>query len=67
MKESELMGLLDMIKGGSLGVGISSYPHHDDNNQRIHEGCLELEKRKLIYRKHEETDYVLWMPIKEVL
>ena len=63
--ETELASLLAMIRGSNssfMSIGICSYPLHDSNNRRIHTGCLVLEERGLIYRKHEETDYILWMP-----
>lgn len=60
--EVELKGILSIINGeekwGWLGPGIHSY-----NGTKLHDVCLELEKRKLIYRKHDDKIYyVYWMP-----
>ncbi|HEA65260.1 MAG TPA: hypothetical protein ENI07_00320 [Desulfobacterales bacterium] len=58
--------LLQLIRGegkfGSLGKGITSYPNGDENNQNIHSDCLELERRRLIYRHYiSECGSIVWM------
>ena len=65
---SMLASLLMAIRGeGALWLssrGLATYPLADDeNNKRLHEGCLDLEQRGRIYRANDETDYVLWMPL----
>lgn len=59
--------LLQCIRGEGkqqLCRGITSYPFEEnDNNIRIHNGCLKLEKQGLIYRKNENEKSVLWMPV----
>ena len=70
MDENDLSQLLAFIHGQGahkfLGPGISSYPEGDENNKRIHVGCLALEKSGLIYREKDGGDYVLWMPVVDV-
>ena len=44
--------------------GITSYFGRDENNDKIHNGCLKLEKQQLIYRHFERDDYIAWLPTK---
>ena len=66
--EISLDMLLSFIRGegkfGGFGEGINSYPNRDANNKKIHAGCLELERRKLIYRHLETDDHIFWKPLK---
>lgn len=67
MSEAALAELLEMIRGEGtfefIGKGVTSYPLADDeNNQRIHSMCLELQKQKLIYPHYWDDKAVLWMP-----
>lgn len=63
--EDQLMDLLAFIAGkgrfNMLGNGIHTYPDGDQRDKTIYSGCLELEKRNLIYRKIDQADYVLFM------
>lgn len=63
--EDQLMELLDYIAGkrkfSFLGNGIHTYPNGNENNIKIYSGCLELEKRKLIYRKIDMPDHVFFV------
>lgn len=60
--------LLDMIRGVGkhqfIGPGVTSYPVGDENNQKIHGLCLDLEQRGLIYRHDENDKAIVWMPTK---
>ncbi len=63
----EHKNLLAFIKGkdckSPMGVGISTYPKiEDENNKRIYNMCLDLEKLGLIYRKINDVDHVFWIP-----
>jgi len=62
--EEDLAKLYKFISGETipyLGPGIYTYPNGDENNKIIHSGCLELEKKGLIYRKKDKPEYVLWL------
>lgn len=63
----ELGDLLEMISGEGkfqfIGKGLTSYPSMDENQQKIHSMCLELESRGLIYRHNESDVWVIWMPV----
>ncbi len=67
MMDDSLSELLDLISGSGkyrcFGGGITTYPRSDDNNRKIHNGCLELEKQGLIYRKIDKPEQVLWVPV----
>ena len=67
-KMESLSALMDVIAGNGkfriFGVGITTYPEGDDNNRKIHNGCVELEKHGLIYRQIDKPKQVLWMPKK---
>ena len=58
--------LMDVIAGRGkfhcFGTGITTWPTGDDNNKKIHAGCLELERRGLIHRQDDAATRVLWMP-----
>jgi hypothetical protein len=64
--EDHLSFLLRFIRGEEqfslLGAGITTYSDRDENNQRIYESCLELEKRGLIERHHDENNIIVWKP-----
>ena len=59
--------LLQIIKGEGrwaiIGKGITTYPNRDKGNQKIHDGCLELELRGVIERHLVEENYIVWKPI----
>lgn len=61
-----LADLLAYIRGegryAMLGEGISTYPGHDANHERIYRACCELEQRGLIRRHREEPGHVLFVP-----
>lgn len=63
-KEEYLKELFEFISGAGkfwfLGNGISTYPNGDENDREIFCGCLELEKRGLVYRFIDEPNHVLF-------
>src|SRR5262245_29857102 len=64
--DEALQQLLSLIDGSAgFGVGIRSYMDSDPNQQKIHAGCLELERRKKIYRHLEDGDMIIWMPVEK--
>ena len=65
MNEEQLNNLLEIIKDDKLAPGIHTYPRGDVNNKMLFNGCLELEKQGLIYRKIDEEDHVFWLPIEK--
>jgi hypothetical protein len=63
MSDETLQELLSFIDGSAgHGVGMRSYITDDLRQQKIHEGCLELERRGKIERHVEDGDMVIWMP-----
>jgi hypothetical protein len=55
--------LLSFVCGRFPGLssgGITTYPNGDDNARKLHAGCEELERRQLIERHLEETNFVVW-------
>ncbi len=62
----QLSELLDIISGSGkyrfFGKGMTTYPTADENNKKIHNGCLELEAMGLIHRLIDDPDHVLWTP-----
>lgn len=62
----DLIELLDVIRGAgkfaTLGPGLHTYPHGDDNKTRLHGLCLELEALGQIRRKVDDPSHVLWLP-----
>lgn len=67
MNEETLSDLLAFIQGKEkfkyIRLGIISNPtFEDENNKNIHQSCLELEKRGLIYRHLDEPGHVFWRP-----
>ena len=60
--DEELKELLEFISGKGkfwhLGNGIHTYPNGDENNKKIFAGCIELEKRGLVYRFIDEPEHV---------
>lgn len=59
--------LLEFIKGTGkyevLGRGITTYPNAVDENQmKIHAGCLILESEGKIKRHLVTDSYIVWMP-----
>ena len=67
--DDPLTELLDLIRGGNkshgFGPGITTWPAGDDNNKKLHAGCVQLESRGLIYRQQWTETSVLWMPCTE--
>ena len=67
--ETALDGLLAFIRGegpfAMLGPGLHTYPDRDDDGK--HAGCLELERRGLIYRHLDEPGNVVWMPVEDII
>ena len=63
--DAELNELLGFISGkiriGSFGNGIHAYPSGDENHKKIFAGCVELEKRGLVYRFIDEPDHVCFV------
>ena len=70
MDEQELNKILQIIRGEGefsvVGKGITTYPKLGENNKKLHDLCLELERRGLIIRRFEQrgtiNDFVFWMP-----
>lgn len=70
MEEQELNKVLQIIRGEKefsvVGKGITTYPKHGQYNRKLHDLCLELERRGLIIRKFEQkgtiNDFVFWVP-----
>ena len=62
LNDDNLNDLLVFIGGKGrfwiLGNGIHTYPDGDDNQKRIYEGCVELEKRGKVYRFIDEPGHV---------
>jgi hypothetical protein len=46
-----------------FGKGTLSYMGRNERNHSLHQACLELESRGLIYRFRSDGDCVLWMPV----
>lgn len=62
------MDLLALIRGDnpSLEKGLYTYPKATDENQKLlHTECIELEKRKLVYRKIDDPNYILWFEVEK--
>lgn len=69
-EENDDLELFDFIRGKGrfwyLGGGITTYPNCDDERHpKLHDACLRLEEQKLIFRRIDEGDYVLWIPVME--
>lgn len=45
---------------GAFGVGFHTYPGSDDNQQKIYESCLQLERQGEIERCTDEPGHVVW-------
>lgn len=68
MNEAQLGELFEFIAGRgkysfTRGGAMFTYPGRDENRQRLHEGCLELERRGLIRRHEDEPGYVSWVEV----
>ena len=59
MTNDDLNELLQIIKGErGIGPGINTYPNAPEEDKiKLHEACLELERRGLIYRANA---WILW-------
>ena len=68
--EQGLTELLSFIQGKTfphLGTGITTYPFFGAENQEaLHEGCVELERRGLIRRWRDlaTESFVIWKPLR---
>ena len=68
--DEDLNELLEFIRGSgkysSLGGGISTYPNGYEYQKKIFAGCVELEKRGLVYRFIDEPEHVHFKASPEV-
>lgn len=60
--ESDLEELYKFINNPMSGRGIHTWPHGDENNQRIYAACVELERRGKLHREIDEPEHVFWSP-----
>jgi hypothetical protein len=71
-EEKNLMDLLAFIRGENhhYGEGITTHTQkdwieYDDRTAKLHQDCLELERRGLLYRHYENDSVIVWIPNKK--
>lgn len=66
MDEAALTELLNFVAGRGrftmLGGGVHTFPGRDDNQQALHDGCLELERRGQVERVIDDEGHCYWRP-----
>lgn len=71
MNEDELKELFEFAAGIGrfkyTGQFMHTYPGMDDNKDRIHAGCVELERRGLLKRCIDDQGHVVWIENKASL
>lgn len=67
MTEADLADLLSFFRCegeyARLGGGLVTYPMGSGQSRELHDGCLELERRRLVYRFADQCFYVAWAPL----
>ncbi len=65
MTKEQLKGLMSFINHEMIS-GITSYIDRDKNNDKIHQGCLQLEEQGLIKRHLDNGKYIVWKPLERI-
>ena len=65
MNESELQELFMLATGQGrwelAGPYMHTYPNGLPDDRRLHDGCLELERRGMLARHIDEPEHVCWV------
>ena len=66
--DKDLRELMEIISGTGKwkflgGIGFHTYPTGDENNKKLFDMCVELEKRSLVYRVIDEQEHVCFRAV----